>query len=299
LQCSIVGIKFSEDSGLQIDRDGVVGMSLIVLGVMGVVGSLFGKKASRRWGFGEVIIGILVIFQVVYVMSFFANVLTESSAMPNAVCSIGSGVYLAITAAVLVIIAGLATGVKVKSTKQVVKTTPAVARSTDSLRGSFELSEGTINEEVGYGSPGVYVLGSKKGKVFTVKSVGRSDNDLNARLKELVDKYERFKFEYFDTPEKAFMKECELYHEFGGEKGKLGVNHPERPQGATWLCPRCNQFSLQHAAQAETAIKQNQSTEIPQQPMKTKAFCTNCGKGIILGSKFCHECGSKQSLVEG
>jgi hypothetical protein len=57
-------------------------------------------------------------------------------------------------------------------------------------------------------SPGVYVLGPKKGKTFYVHFVGRADTDVKARLKEHIGRYNRFKFEYSNSPEDAFRKEC-------------------------------------------------------------------------------------------
>jgi hypothetical protein len=123
---------------------------------------------------------------------------------------------------------------------------PARTKSKSGLRGSFPLDEGTINEEVGYGSPGVYALGYMKGKTFIIQGIGRSDTDVHARLKEYIGEYDRFKFAYSDSPQAAFTKECQLYHTFGGPEGKLNnKNHPERPQGSTWHCPQCNVFDSQ------------------------------------------------------
>ncbi|MGP8069006.1 MAG: zinc-ribbon domain-containing protein [Candidatus Bathyarchaeia archaeon] len=118
------------------------------------------------------------------------------------------------------------------------------------LRGSFLLDELTINKEVSNVSPGVYLLGRKEGKTFYVRSVGRADVDVNAQLKEHIGGYVRFKFEYANSPEDAFRKECELYHDFRGPEGKLdNKNHPERPQGVAWLCSKCNIFHPQGVGQ--------------------------------------------------
>lgn len=112
------------------------------------------------------------------------------------------------------------------------------------LRGSFPLDERTIDKEVSNVSPGVYVLGRKEGKTFYVRNVGRADADVKAQLKEHVGGYDRFKFEYANSPEDAFRKECDLYHNFRGPEGKLdNKNHPERPQGAVWRCTKCNIFN--------------------------------------------------------
>ncbi len=123
---------------------------------------------------------------------------------------------------------------------------PEKRRRSSGLRGSFPLNERTINKEVSRVSAGVYVLGPKKDETFHVHFVGRADTDVKTQLKEYIGKYDRFKFEYFISPQAAFVKECQLYHEFGGAEGRLAVkNHPERPQGSTWQCPKCNVYYSQ------------------------------------------------------
>ena len=118
------------------------------------------------------------------------------------------------------------------------------------LRGSFPLDEPTINKEVSNVSPGVYLLGRKEGKTFYVRYVGRADADVRAQLRDHIGGYVRFKFDYANSPEDAFRKECDLYHNFRGPEGKLdNKNHPERPQGATWLCTKCNIFHPQPVGQ--------------------------------------------------
>jgi len=108
------------------------------------------------------------------------------------------------------------------------------------LRGSFPLDAETVNDQVTKVSPGVYALGTKDGNTFHVHCVGRSDIDVKAELREYVGKYDRFKFEYSDSPEAAFLKECELYHAFRGSDGKLdNKTHPDKQQGAAWQCPMC------------------------------------------------------------
>ncbi len=100
-------------------------------------------------------------------------------------------------------------------------------------------------------SIGAYVLGyvktekkkDREVKTFIVKYVGRSDDDLNGRLRKWVDKYKRFKYGYFDSPKAAFEKECKIYHDFG-EKDDLDNDiHPARPENANWKCPGCDIFS--------------------------------------------------------
>jgi len=92
--------------------------------------------------------------------------------------------------------------------------------------------------------PGVYVLDKSSTAPFHVDYVGRSDDDLNARLKTHVGSvYKYFKFDYATSPKNAFEKECELYHDFGGPQGKLDNKvHPDRPAGSGWKCPKCTIF---------------------------------------------------------
>lgn len=93
-------------------------------------------------------------------------------------------------------------------------------------------------------SPGVYVLDKTTKGSFQVNYVGRADTDLNGRLKDWVGtKYKYFKFDYATSKMDAFKKECELWHNYGGPKGKLdNKKHPERPDKTNWKCPKCKIF---------------------------------------------------------
>jgi len=58
--------------------------------------------------------------------------------------------------------------------------------------------------------------------------VGRSDDNLNARLRRWVDsKYSCFTFEYCSSPNAAFVKECTLYHHLGGSEKLGNKTHPQ------------------------------------------------------------------------
>jgi len=110
------------------------------------------------------------------------------------------------------------------------------------LKGPFVLDNETIDKEVTRTSSGAYALGKVGDNTFYVSYVGRSDDDLNGRLKNWVGKkYSSFKFEYYASPKAAFEKECNLYHDFGPE-GLDNDIHPRRPDGADWQCPRCDIF---------------------------------------------------------
>jgi hypothetical protein len=107
---------------------------------------------------------------------------------------------------------------------------------------SYELTNQKIDEVVTRTSPGNYALGYVSNLTFHVRYVGRSDTDLNSRLKKWVNnsQYKRFKFSYATSPKAAFDKECKNYHDFGGDKGELDNDeHPQRPEGADWKCPVC------------------------------------------------------------
>lgn len=264
-------------------------MFLVALGVVGAVGSLFSWKISWKWGFVEGVIGIVVLAQVGDEMNRITSI-NAKYASSGVYLGLGSGGYLATVASFLVIFAGIITVIKgyavraslskPEATKELQKYKPRTgpAKPATGLRGPLLLNEETVNEEVGYGSPGVYALGRKPGKTFFVRYFGRSDSDINAKLKQHIGKYDQFKFEYFNSPEAAFTKECELYHAFSGPEGRLdNKTHPERPQGATWQCPKCDTFSSVSAAQTK-----NQ-------------FCMKCGSTLPLDSKFCSKCGADQT----
>ena len=80
---------------------------------------------------------------------------------------------------------------------------------------------------------GNYALGYIKDKRFVVMYIGRSDDELNARLKTWIGGYPRFKFSYGKTRLKAWKKECRNFHDFGGTQLLDNNIHPARPAGYT------------------------------------------------------------------
>lgn len=102
--------------------------------------------------------------------------------------------------------------------------------------GPFTLTAETISKLVTKKSPGAYALGRLTAAGFYVDYVGRSDDDLANRLQNWVGEYPHFKAGYYPTAQAAFIKECELYHDFTGLHNKV---HPARPAGTYWACPRC------------------------------------------------------------
>src|SRR6266436_7641181 len=107
------------------------------------------------------------------------------------------------------------------------------------LSDIIALIDAEIDAKVTKISPGVYVLDKTSSGPFTASYVGRSDVDLNGRLHQWVGKYKYFKACYFDSAKAAFEAECELYHALSP---KDNTNHPARPSGSNWVCPRCYVF---------------------------------------------------------
>jgi len=160
-------------------------------------------------------------------------------------------------------------------------------RRSTGLKDSFSLDAETIDDQVTKTSSGVYALGTKKGNIFHVHYVGRSDVDVKAELKDCVGRYDRFKFDYTDpySSDAAFLKECQLFHDFGGTEGKLdNQHHPERPSGDV-SCPICGDHT-------QKTIATGPSESSP--PKLAKQFCVKCGTTLPLESKFCNKCGTQQ-----
>jgi hypothetical protein len=109
------------------------------------------------------------------------------------------------------------------------------------LHGPHDLTPiGVSNNVKGIG-PGAYALG-KVGTdgTFYIDYVGRSDDDLAARLQQHTpERYPKFKYGFLSTAKAAFEKECNLYHDFNPPDNKV---HPARPKGTNWSCPRCTIF---------------------------------------------------------
>lgn len=105
------------------------------------------------------------------------------------------------------------------------------------LLGPYHLTFDGIDAAVDRKSAGVYALGhsSHDGK-FVVRHVGRSDDDVKARLRDYIGSDILFKYRYFTSPKHAFLKECELFHTFSPAGNRI---HPGRQAGSNWECPYC------------------------------------------------------------
>jgi hypothetical protein len=110
------------------------------------------------------------------------------------------------------------------------------------LFGPYPLTEGGIDARANGKGPGAYALGrSGDDGTYYISYVGRSDSDLNARLKSHIGNYNEFKHAFYPSAKAAFEKECHLFHDFG-ETTLDNKVHPARPQGTDWKCPRCKVF---------------------------------------------------------
>lgn len=112
------------------------------------------------------------------------------------------------------------------------------------MEGPYNLDTWTIDAKVTYTSPGNYVLGRQDERgVFLIKFIGRSDSNLRTTLKSWIGQTKRplFKFCYAHSAKAAFEKECENYHDFNPPDND---DHPHRPEGSNWTCPRCDIFGI-------------------------------------------------------
>ena len=93
----------------------------------------------------------------------------------------------------------------------------------------YQLNNENIDKYVKDKSIGNYLLGYKSNQKFMVEYVGRSDTNLNSRLKDWVDKgYKEFRFLYAKDDVAAYYEECCNFHDF---KNDINQNHPAKPKG--------------------------------------------------------------------
>jgi len=112
---------------------------------------------------------------------------------------------------------------------------PAV--SIPDLVDPMSLTEENIVASVPQRSPGVYVLGVlNAGQVMSVSYVGRSDDNLAAKLRRHIGNYPAFAFSVRATPAEAYALECTLYHQLQPSRNST---HPRRPANEASPCPVC------------------------------------------------------------
>lgn len=109
------------------------------------------------------------------------------------------------------------------------------------MEGAFPFTSREVDLRITRHQVGNYALGylDEQG-VFCVQYVGRSDTDVNTRIKDhLKEGYRHFKFSYATSPKAAFEKECQNYHDFGGSSLDNNI-HPDLPdKSKDWKCPVC------------------------------------------------------------
>lgn len=118
------------------------------------------------------------------------------------------------------------------------------------MRGPFVLTDEEVNRRVDDGKIGNYAYGyleDREGRqMFIVRYVGRSAKNLREEIKtrhKSEKKFtkldcEYFKFSYAETEREAYEKECENFHDFGGEQSLLNDVHPAKPEDdGMYKCP--------------------------------------------------------------
>jgi len=115
------------------------------------------------------------------------------------------------------------------------------------MEGPYLLNETNIDKYVS-SKPGAYLLTHTNGDKNTVIYVGRSDGDLNSRLKDHLPenetnncikgkKVDKFYFQHTDTAEAAYELECQWYHQYNPTCNDM---HPDK-SSSSWECPVCKQ----------------------------------------------------------
>jgi hypothetical protein len=111
------------------------------------------------------------------------------------------------------------------------------------MKGPYPLTEEAVDANVKE-TIGNYAIGVAHEEEFAVKYVGRSDANLNKRLKDHIGKdgYTHFKFSYAENAIKAYQHECLNYHDFIDAGLRIeNVIHPDKPENHPdgLKCPRC------------------------------------------------------------
>lgn len=103
-------------------------------------------------------------------------------------------------------------------------------------KGPYTLNESNINSIVDMNNIGAYSLGplNTGGETLTVKRVGRSDVNLNKRLKDYIGDYSHFVVRFCASVQESYETECKLYHKFNPSDNAY---HPDKPTGTNYSCP--------------------------------------------------------------
>lgn len=115
--------------------------------------------------------------------------------------------------------------------------------------GPYPLTRENVSA-VAKARPGAYMLTrGRTASAWPVQYVGRSDSSLLNRLMSHADDgvYAEFRCSHASSDTEAFQLECQMYHDYGGDRGILDNEiHPDRPNGLAALlyskCPGCSKF---------------------------------------------------------
>lgn len=113
------------------------------------------------------------------------------------------------------------------------------------MRGPYRLRQINIDQYVSSKS-GAYCLTYSAGDKNMACYVGRSDNDLNSRLKDhlpgneidpciIRKSVDKFYFQETNSTREAYDLECKWYHEY---KPSCNNIHPDKTY-LNWSCPVC------------------------------------------------------------
>ncbi|MDR1218666.1 MAG: hypothetical protein LBK73_03540 [Treponema sp.] len=113
----------------------------------------------------------------------------------------------------------------------------------DSIRhGPYPLTNQDIDKHVAKKCLGNHLLGSIANGEFIPRYAGRSDSDLNRRIKEHIHEgYGHFKFDYAKSVIDAYNSECKHYHTFKDLNEPCDNDrHPDKPDDQPHVkCPYC------------------------------------------------------------
>lgn len=110
------------------------------------------------------------------------------------------------------------------------------------MKGPYDFTNENVDKYITRTCAGNYALGYvDKDNAFVVQYIGRSDTDVNDRIKDHIgENHAAFKFSYATSPKAAFEKECQNYHDFGGSEKLKNNIHPDHPDNSpNWKCPVC------------------------------------------------------------
>lgn len=129
--------------------------------------------------------------------------------------------------------------------------------ATDHL-GPFDLDLDVIEANVVRTGPGNFRLGHNDiwGQ-FSVRMIGRSDDDIKAELRKhaLKKKYTRFTFALADTMRQAYERMCKDFHKFRGNGYLDMLKHPYAPHKHDYPCPVCKKVYRPPSEELKMDIK--------------------------------------------